>query len=370
MSRKRGGGSVYKQPGCRMWTIQFYRNGKRMRESTGFTDYRAAQQLLTQRLHHINTGEYIERPKKPALVAELFEGLIRHYRNNGRKSLDAVERRWKHLSAFFGDWPALNVTTDTIERYVDSRLSDGAAPATVNREVAALKTMFRIAARNGKVARVPVFPSQLKENNTRTGFVDDAQYARLTANASELWLRVFLEVAYTFGWRKSEILSLRVRQIDLGSRLIRLDVGSTKNGEGREVRMTERIYQLVRECIAGKGQDDFVLTRKHGRPVRDFRKAWRNLLTAADLDGRLIHDFRRSAARNLRRAGVPESVVMSIGGWKTAAMFRRYAIVSSADIAAGLEQLEQHRAKFSHDFSHDASSLVQAESESVNARIN
>ncbi len=57
----------------------------------------------------------------------------------------------------------------------------------------------------------------------------------------------------------------------------------------------------------------------------------------------MVHDFRRSAAKALRRAGVPESVIMQTGGWKTASMFRRYAIVSSADQRDAVKLLELSR---------------------------
>ena len=94
------------------------------------------------------------------------------------------------------------------------------------------------------------------------------------------------------------------------------------------------------------------MTRDGGQRVKDFRKAWSNLTVAAGQKDLIVHDLRRSGPRQLRRAGVPESVVQKIGGWKTAAMFKRYAIVSSADQKAAIEKLEQARAN-SHDFSHD-----------------
>ncbi len=157
-------------------------------------------------------------------------------------------------------------------------------------------------------------------------------------------------MAYSYGWRKSDLLSLRVRQIDLRLRTIRLDVGSTKNGEGREVAMTAKVAALLEQATAAKGPDDFVLMRPDGKRIKDFRKAWRNLCTRAGLPHLIVHDLRRSAAKALRAAGVPESVVMSIGGWKTPAMFRRYAIVSSADQRAAMEKLERARAENSPHF--------------------
>jgi integrase len=346
-------GSIYRQPGCATFMIQYYRNGKRVREAVGSDDYRAAQQRLTQRLAQCDRGEAIDIARKSVTIAELWEGLQRHYRINGRKSAECLGRRWKHLEAFFANMQACHVTYDCLEGYVDQRLTEQAANATINRELSALKTAFRLGRKKQTVRQIPDFP-HLAENNARSGFLEDQEYAALTAHCSELWMRLFLEIGYSFAWRKSEVLNLRAGHVSLGARTIRLDAGATKNGDGREVTMTQRIAALVEQAIAGKAKDDYLLTRDGGERVRDFRKAWKNLTAASGLEGLIVHDLRRSGARQLRRAGVPESVVMEIGGWKTDSMFRRYAIVSNADIKTGIEQLEQSRAKDSHDFSHDS----------------
>jgi integrase len=77
--------------------------------------------------------------------------------------------------------------------------------------------------------------------------------------------------------------------------------------------------------------------------VRDLRKRWENLCTAADVQGLLFHDLRRTAARNLRAAGVPEEIIMRIAGWKTSGVFRRYAIVSQTDVHEALQKLKRAR---------------------------
>jgi integrase len=396
MSRRRGSGTIYKQAGCSTWTIQYYKNGKRIREATGETDYAAARQQLNKQLGAIAKGEYLERDRKPVSIAELYEALERHYRVNGRKSIDALARRWnKHLKGFFGAVAAQSVTSELIDAYVDTRLRENAANATINRELAVVKTMFRLGYGKRRLMRLPLFP-HLEENNVRTGFIDDRDYRGLTKHASELWLRLFLELSYTYGWRKQELLGLRVRQIDLDWKTIRLNVGSTKNKDGREVTMTSTVLELMHQAVEGKGPDDFVLTRHDRKPVKDFRKSWQNLCVQAGLGvfvcrvcretlseagcecgsrkrkykGLIVHDFRRSAARALRRAGVPESVVMSIGGWKTAAMFRRYAIVSHADQKAAVERLEQARSENGHDFSHDSTLKARAGMKAADTSVN
>lgn len=373
VTRKRGNGSIFRRPGCETYTIQYYAcNGKRVRESTGSGDYRAAQQILRERLTAIGRGEPIEPHRRRQVpVSELYEGLTRHYRINGRKSLDAVERRWKHLKKFFADMAARNITHKILGDYIDKRFEEKAAPATINRELAALKTMLRLGSRDHNLT-VPLFP-HLVENNVRTGFIEQADFDRLSSLATELWLRLFLEMAFQYGWRKQEILGLRVRQVDARTSLIRLDVGSTKNSEGREVTMTPAIRELIRQAIAGKKPDDYLLTRSDGLPAKDFRKGWKKLCEKAGLNGLHIHDFRRSAAREYRKAGVPESTIMDIGGWKTREMFKRYAITDSKDIAAAIARREQARAENganSHNFSHNAPSEVQLETELGKSRIN
>jgi integrase len=136
-----------------------------------------------------------------------------------------------------------------------------------------------------------------------------------------------------------------VRHVNFDNSTIRLDVGSTKNREGREVAMTDRIAELLRLATRGKEPEDRVLTQPNGRPVKDFRRAWKALTTGAGLGGLMVHDLRRSGAKALRRAGVPESVIMEIGGWKTESVFRRYAIVSATDRRDAMEKLEADRAR-------------------------
>jgi hypothetical protein len=79
-------------------------------------------------------------------------------------------------------------------------------------------------------------------------------------------------------------------------------------------------------------------SRKPGEPIVEFRKSWQTACKKAGLDGRLLHDLRRSAARNLIRSGVSRNVAKMVGGWKTDSMFDRYNVSSEEDLRDAIEE--------------------------------
>lgn len=381
--RPKGTGCVYQRPDSPVWWIKYSRYGKPYRESAKTTNRRKAETMLKNRLGEIASGTFVGPQAERVRVEELADDFLREYRINGRKSLDDVKTRWDlHLKPFFGVLRAIDVTSDLIARYVDARQRQGAKNATINRELAALKRMFRLGhqATPAKVQRMPAFP-HLSENNVRKGFLDDAQY-RTLVDGAELWFRALVECGRTYGWRVSELLNLGVEQVDLAQRVIRLEPGTTKNTDGREVFMTEAVYAMLTACIMGKQGGHKVFTRSNGKPVRSFRGTWEKECTRAGVgqlvcancsqpnqstaacakcgfkgtrySGLIFHDLRRTAARNLRRAGIAETVIMKIGGWRTRSVFERYAIVSRTDIADAMRklQLSEAQTKISHEISH------------------
>jgi integrase len=363
-------------PSCKTWTIQFYRKGKCVKEATGLTDYQAARQQLNRRQHEVAQGTYVGPKLEQVRVDELGELVLRDYRINRRKSQDDLRARWDlHLEPFFGHLRAMDVSSTLIDAYVDGRLGQDAAPATINREMSALKRMFRLGyyATPPLVTRLPRFP-HLKENNVRKGFVEDGPCQRIVSHRPELWFRALVECGRTYGWRESELLNLRVNQVDVHKKFVRLDVGSTKNDEGREVKMTAIVAGLLGALVEGKAANDHVFTRPDGKPVLSFKKTWRNACIAAGVPDLLFHDLRRTAARDLRRAGNSEEIIMKIGGWKTPSVFKRYAIVSPADMEQAIGKLERERervaAENDHDLDHDSAISSADGSKTKTARIN
>jgi integrase len=214
--------------------------------------------------------------------------------------------------------------------------------------------MYRLAydSKPRQVRDLLKFPRR-KENAPRKDFVDDTPYGKLMGKAKELWLRGLLATAYTFGFRSSELVELRVEQINLTDRSICLDPGETKNDDARTIRMTQEVYNLVAACISGKKKDDCVFTQG-GEPVEDFRGAWWALCAKAGLGkfvkaendrlrwkGLLFHDLRRSAVPDMVRAGIPDVVSMKISGHRNRSVFDRYNIVSKSDLVDAASKLEK-----------------------------
>lgn len=250
---------------------------------------------------------------------------------------------WRvHLEPFFGGMIADRITSDQLQRYIRERLEADAATSTVNHELTVFKAMLNHGAKADppKVFRVPRFPVKLREPNPRSGFVNDEEFAALQEKAKYGWLRAVLAVAYNFGFRKGELLGLRVSQIDLRARTIRLLPGTTKNDKGRGVVMTEEVQKLVAECIKGKKPSDAVFTWANGKPVTDFRRTWRTLAKKAGMPDLIFHDLRRSAVRNMVRAGISKHVAKLISGHTTDSIFDRYDITDATDLAEAARKLE------------------------------
>jgi integrase len=149
---------------------------------------------------------------------------------------------------------------------------------------------------------------------------------------------------------------------------VRLEPGSTKNAEGRMFsfvgyRPLDRLLRHQRERTdtieRATGQIIRWVFHREGAAIRNFRGAWRTACKRAGVPGRLFHDLRRTAVRNLERAGVPRSVAMKLTGHKTEAIYRRYAIVSEADLADAVLRLDRlHEEKRIGHSAHGGATVV------------
>jgi integrase len=212
--------------------------------------------------------------------------------------------------------------------------------------LAILRRAFRLAERAGK-AFCPPFPT-ITVNNTRSGFFEEDQFREVLKHLPEE-IRPVVTFAYHTGWRiRSEVLPLQWRHVDLLTGTVRLEPGTTKNGEGRlfpfgSLPELKDILQAQRQRTSElQAKTDRLISwvfHRNGRSIKDFRKAWEIACKSAGTLGMIPHDFRRTAVRNLERAGVSRSAAMKLTGHKTESVYRRYAILSEADLTEGVKKL-------------------------------
>jgi integrase len=341
---ERGDGRVFQRG--EVWWIQYYFDGQDRRESSRSTNKKVAERLLRQRLAKKDSGELQEAHFKQIRFADLTRIIEQDYQLNKRKSVDRLRTALKALEGTFGGTLARSITLDRLTAYANEQLAAGHAPATVRYELAVLRRAFRLAHRAGK-AIVPPFPA-LHVSNTRTGFFERKDFEAVRAQLPVDLQRV-VTFAYQTGWRtRSEALSLQWKQVDFHAGVVRLEPGTTKNDDGRMFPFAAlpELNQLLRQqweetkaLQVDTGQIIPFVFHRQGKRIKDFRKAWRDACKRAGVPDRLVHDFRRTAVRNLERAGVPRSVAMKLTGHKTESVYRRYAIVCEADLSEGLKKL-------------------------------
>jgi integrase len=199
---------------------------------------------------------------------------------------------------------------------------------------------------SGLFAVVPPMPA-IAVDNARSGYFEPADLNALLLELPAP-LRAAVSFAYWTGWRmKSEIVPLRWSQVDLDGGFVRLESGTTKSKAGREfpAHALPEMHQRLREQRARTPANCSYVFHRGGAPIKNIRTAWKNATARAKLSGRVPHDFRRTAVRNLERAGVSQSVARQLVGHKTVAIYNRYAIVAGADLAAGVAKLAKGAAQ-------------------------
>ena len=204
----------------------------------------------------------------------------------------------------------------------------------------------------------------LKENNVRKGFFEHGDFLALREALPE-YMKGFVTFAYKTGWRASEIESLTWAQVDLDNGIVRLEAGETKNDDARTVYLDEELQEIFQgQFDARKDRKKvlpWVFTNEAGDgPVKDFRKSWVGACKNANIGKRLFHDFRRTAVRNMVRAGIPERVAMMVSGHKTRSVFDRYNIVSDTDLRLAAQKTETYLRAQKGTFSGTVTAIPQA----------
>jgi integrase len=335
--RQRGDGRVFKR-GETFWCAYMHA-GKEHRESCQTSDEKHAEKYLrsiTKRLHahevQPDTIPFLTVRERKRTISEVMDAYKTHLEAEGKGSAQNLSTI-KRVKEDFGDILAHLLTRDQIAAYVRDRRAEGLKAASVNRILQCLRAAFNYAE-----LPAPKFDIASETGNVRTGFFTEQELTKikavLTADLSD-----FFQWCAATGMRRGEASQLRWEWI----RDERLSVPGEfcKNGRPHNIALAGELAAIIarrREKRAGE-----LVFHRDGKPVKEFRKSWSKACKLAGCPGRLFHDLRRTAARNLRRSGVDETTCMSITGHSGASMFRRYSIVDDSDQREAFARVEQMR---------------------------
>ena len=339
--------------------MQYFVDGRAIQESTRTRDRVEAKRLLKEKEGEVATGLY-RGPKIERIRFEDLAALVKQdYQINKRKTARRVDEYMNHLNTFFRKMRATSITTERIKAYIVKRQQQEAANGTINRELACLKRMFRLGFQQTPqmVARVPHIP-QLKEHNIRSGFFEHEDFLALRGALPD-YAQVAASLAYYSGMRMGEVCSLQWRQVNWTEGKLYLRAQDTKTNTPRVLYLTGDLYRVLQ---AWKNRCDMKwpacpwICHRGGIRLQSLKHSWRKACQAVGLgqmvkdatkgrkvwQGKIPHDFRRTAVRNMVRAGVPEKVAMAISGHKTRSVFDRYNIVNEKDLEQAAQSLSAY----------------------------
>ena len=286
-----------------------------------------------------------------------FCDLTRWYLNLERvKSLRSCWRIKINLQIFnreFGDRTVGEIRASDLENYQVKRKTEGKVScATIDQELGAIRSMLNVAVDNDLLSGDCLKPFKrtkrlLKRNgNARKRILGKQEFEALCEKLPK-HTKGILSMAFYTGMRRSEITGLTWDRVDLRNRVIHLRAEDTKTKEARDIPICPELHQILIE-LGGRlrvaGDDSHVFTYK-GKPIRDVRRAIRDACKEIGIpygrnqeNGFTLHDLRHTFNTNMRKAGVPESVIMSMTGHTTREMFLRYDTVDQTDTRKAVNQ--------------------------------
>jgi len=339
MARKHGThgqGSIYQRNGWCSYSVGRVRH----RESCKTRNREEALAWLHRKRGRLAAGELLA-PER-LRVCDLLALLLDDYdvRGVGQAYIAGLKVK-SILNPRLGDIKATKLTSEQVKRYIRDRLKAVKA-GTINRELSLLHRAYQLGYQHDPplVGRVPRFP-KLPEGEPRKGFLKPELYRKLLLELPED-LRLLFVIAYHVGLRRGALLRIRWAQVDLKASCIWME-GKRANRKPEPVAVP--IYGDMAKFLQIQPKESEYLFARGSRPIRDFRGSWDLACERAGVPDLLFHDLRRTAVRNLRRAGVAESVIMKITGHRTRGVFERYNITDQSDTQQAGRMAEEFLAK-------------------------
>jgi integrase len=347
----RGDGRVF-QRGEKFWIAYYVKKGGKSvekREPGGITK-KAANKKLKHRRKEIGASELgvytFPGPEAERLTIEdLLGSLAEHYRIEGREQNRSASHM-KQLRDFFGCERAVSVMGARVQQYIRHRQAAkrAAAHGTINRELHILRRAFSLAIEHKRLTNMhmPDFTHLPEEENVREGFVEKGDFDAILSHLKDADVRDIVAWAFWTGMRRGEVSKLTWVGFDRETSTLILPGKSAKTRKPRKL-ILEGIYrEIIARRLSARRLDCHLIFHRNGRPMGTFRKAWASACKKAGVPGLLFHDLRRTAVRNMIRAGVDKTVAKKISGHRTDAVFDRYNITSDEDIRDAMQKNETY----------------------------
>lgn len=345
-----------------IWWVDYYAPGpngtpERVRESTGSTRERDADALLKERGREVgNHREGLRRFSSPAVsrvtMGDLFDDVEADYKRRNLKSLRGAQNHMRRPRLHLAAHPAVSVTAAVIDAYIDDRKAERLSDATIDRETEFIRRAFTLGMEKGRVAFRPHVPKLVKKGtNARQGFLDRADFDAILALVEDEDFRDALSWFFWTGMRPGEICSLTWAAHDKTSKVFRLASRDAKTGRPRLIPLVGPLAEIIERRVLRRTPKTPLVFHSLGRTMgatsggeangwqTRLWKMWREAAEKAGHAGLVPYDLRRTAVRNLIRAGVPQAVAKAITGHVTDETFHRYNIVDERDVASAIERV-------------------------------
>lgn len=305
------------------WYVDFTSRGKRIRQFAGYTKAQARNTLAKLRIERLDErlGFRKSGQGERVLFEKFADDFLEEYCKQNKRSWQRDEFSLNSLKEFFKGETLQSLGPEKIERFKAKRKAE-VSPATVNRELACLKTMFSKAVEWGRTEKNPAAKvKKFRENPGRERILSPEEARRLIECAAPS-IRPVLILALNTGMRRTEILSLKWRDVDFAKSFILIE--DSKSGKSRKVPMNTFVYRILKELPRTSPEHIFFNPETNDH-VKDIKTGFRAACRRAEIRGLRLHDLRHTAASKMIEAGADLVTVSKILGHSSIQMTMRYA---------------------------------------------
>jgi len=334
------------------WGYTLQVNGKQERKFSAAWSKREAQEALAKRLLERDAPR---DPPRPRTLSEVAREYLEFKRAKGKRTLLDDEQRLTRLLRWFGtDTPITEITAQRIAQYDRERVTEiscrgrPVSPSTVNRELAMLRHLLRLAEEWGYIDKVPRIRLG-KEPQGRLRYLEADEASRLLEasrrSSKNPYLVAVVTVALCTGMRKGEIMGLTWERVDFARGVLQLE--QTKNGRRREVPMNQAVYDAL-AALPGPKTDGPVFRKANGAAWGNVRTAFERACREAKIDDFRFHDLRHTFASWLVMRGRTLKEVQELLGHQSFGMTLRYAHLSPDRLRDAVASLEDFSTSSAH----------------------